>query len=1485
MANTRLSTTAINDAANRTSSSFVYPDFRIWKHTACDDTRMRNHLQKGYFETPIVTNECHSGRQVIIQLLHKADNITKSIDRSSLNNSVLAEKIVHAKMSTLSDAMIRTLRERRNINKIRGKSTYKPPPRVTLTEHKRDMWLKNLANSAIPLRQLSKAIPHGLRNKSLFEQCFNHNIPIARAIWLIKCVSSNEQRQLKRKAGKGNFFGAITLTNRWIVEWTDQVCSYLEQIYLSCFTPKFKDSWNQRFDYALRLSTNLYLQELLNQETFLAWMVNYMGRITSKKELSIQDFRTLSLHYHIIRLFWFKLLKIDYLAKELGENMLLIVAKLYELPRNDKYDELVIKMSSQFQYLIKYLFYYNSDNFIIPNNWYYLRSHLKRLLDMNIGCVTEQFKLITYRNESLMIDETDRKRNQSSNSYCYNKASQIVYKLDNYGSSELNLRDLCQSIFTDTSGDWKGLLSMALHWAITIDREIYTDYQRISLTCSILQIRLYEASQLKPKRFKQAKLELEVEITEFVYEMANTLNYSTSTELPACSYSLANFLVLVNRLFQMDLFVVSSYLRRLIASGVIYLSEPDKSCYIHLLILHSLPAFKDSNVSNILKRLSDTTNIKVPSEQERETVAKTQKKLLEFSNTLFSIDRTASSNVDLYDLMDGWCDSEEYPMQIGRKLELGSWFMKQINTALTNGRMKLISSDLIVLYHLMKDHFHRFPRFIHLIFEQLDKGKVDILDNDSFKLLLKMAVHNTKLLNSYLIDVDTTIWKDLNRIVDNWKITDRFHIEGLLQSCRFQPLHGTATSFQTSLSLDTLSILGISSRERLSNAAEYSHHLNQNMSQYFNVVKGFNFQLRGPILELMNDLKRWKPADFDNLLIMYLKKFIQPTLSLDYSADLKLILKLIVDDLIDLSQVLSVFVDATQNKLDEFSSDSSKRLHWDLLFGQDLDLDDHEYFLTCFYRRKYRESHTKDYYEILLTFLQSETPNSLTHSASAGQDVEMGAVDDIVPVDVMNSLHELANVSVVTPLESPRRNNNSMAKERKYSPDIVDSIWCLVALHMDIFIELFYKGGRELDGGEICRFFFQGVLKLRYGSDEDTLSYVDELIKNLNYYNLHVCQWLFKDLIENEFDKVENDEYELNCKIAKVILNILSRVKESKPLKDIYLIGELFEFVSDKYKLRILSNCEDLFLGSDSFPKFAIAGAEGESNMTQYLTNIISSCSRLKDYEAMVIPMSDALVFSLNLSLEKLIYYCHGLEHKKKISADDRRCVAGAVKLISKIVLIHKNFLVELILKRSVNLQRDVLLMNLLKLFKTRLMDRDLRLKNLLHDILISIKVLISESVSLQYQKQQQQQQPQQQQQQKQKKTSVGNMTSPISKPTPSSSFLSPSGESQSPLSPQSDNKTKTPASNIPAWRTAMAIDPPSVNNRLKFLLSKFYLRDALETPDSNYYLVDEQSGQMAKYHFRRFDMIEDASPYESLNNSCLSLQLFDCSIERKNPK
>lgn len=146
-------------------------------------------------------------------------------------------------LQILSSPLVSALDQRQSHGTITAQSTFKPPPRVTLTDTKREAWLRDLANPSIPLRRLSRTIPHGIRGKLLLDHCLSKGIPASRAIWLAKCVGANEIRAFKRKGTAGVF--TVGGETKWINDWTVNIEQFLESIIGACGSP----DWKAKIDY------------------------------------------------------------------------------------------------------------------------------------------------------------------------------------------------------------------------------------------------------------------------------------------------------------------------------------------------------------------------------------------------------------------------------------------------------------------------------------------------------------------------------------------------------------------------------------------------------------------------------------------------------------------------------------------------------------------------------------------------------------------------------------------------------------------------------------------------------------------------------------------------------------------------------------------------------------------------------------------------------------------------------------------------------------------------------------------------------------------------------------------------------------------------------------------------------------------------------------------------------------------------------------
>lgn len=202
------------------AASTAYADFFPWTGNHAEDQWSESVIRNGYYDKGLFpTTETQSARPILFPALKHKTGLT-----------------------ALSSVFTAVLGQRRHNGQITAPSTFKPPPRVTLTDTKRELWLRDLANPAISLRRLSRTIPHGIRGKVLLEQCLNKNVPTDRAVWLIKCVGANEIRATKRKGVSTLVIGGET---RWIKDWTVSVEQFIENVYFSFD----EDDWKAKVHY------------------------------------------------------------------------------------------------------------------------------------------------------------------------------------------------------------------------------------------------------------------------------------------------------------------------------------------------------------------------------------------------------------------------------------------------------------------------------------------------------------------------------------------------------------------------------------------------------------------------------------------------------------------------------------------------------------------------------------------------------------------------------------------------------------------------------------------------------------------------------------------------------------------------------------------------------------------------------------------------------------------------------------------------------------------------------------------------------------------------------------------------------------------------------------------------------------------------------------------------------------------------------------
>lgn len=423
----------------------TYPDYLPWHEDDALKEKLKNssYLNKGYFESPLVSNEYYSARNLIQETLFSSTQNCTTI------------------LKELSQHFTKAYKTRNEvINKIsHASNNFKVPPRVTLTATKKEAWLRDLANLDVPLLTVSAKLPHGIRNKVLVDSMCNYAVPLSRAIWFTKCSLFSELLMLRRKYQSkqstspqaGNFPPVDVFEGRWLQEWTLQVADYVFKFskeMSSLGSPDKKGPFQAKLNYLLSFVLALYMERLIDRTSFLNSVIRFLrddlpfetadlanlldlAKAEEGEELpalvTLLNGRTVNygqilIALTLIKMFWNDILEEDFLCKFLCESLLLNYFLVEKLPlvsknhpeiasnsllENLKYDLLRLIASS-----INNLFKHNTNVTIVPNFWVLIGDVLYNVLmtdDILTDPVQEEnlrkvLQLINFRNESLMLN-------------------------------------------------------------------------------------------------------------------------------------------------------------------------------------------------------------------------------------------------------------------------------------------------------------------------------------------------------------------------------------------------------------------------------------------------------------------------------------------------------------------------------------------------------------------------------------------------------------------------------------------------------------------------------------------------------------------------------------------------------------------------------------------------------------------------------------------------------------------------------------------------------------------------------------------------------------------------------------------------------------------------------------------------------------------------------------------------------------------------
>lgn len=444
-------------------------------------------------------------------------------------------------LHTLSTLFTGIMNQRRHSGQITSASTFKPPPRVTLTDTKRELWLKDLANPAIALRRLSRTIPHGIRGRVLLDQCLSKKVPTDRAVWLAKCVGANEIRAFKRKGVNGQFvMGGET---KWIRDWTVHIEQFVESV-VSAFGD---DDWKAKVTYAIRLATHLYSEYLMERDHYMDWLISGLENSNQAR---------LPMWLLTIRMYWQDLLR----SRKIGRRFITAVLSHHAAIYNHPDRDILLPLATQLQSLLQVLLMAGYDSFIHPPTWNRYRTAVLPLLQTGHEAQKCAAEMIDRRVERLT----------STNIKSRPAVRSTAVKLLDITLRKPYSPDLAAHLWK-VSDDKNGLVRILLEWCMSLYRP---GIAKLYVTASIL--RAWSAS--------------DVDMTGAILDFINQEPLDESSRKHMVYH-------LVSELVRSDHFSVSQYLQWLIARGGLIdpaETQPDAHCLTRLLVELPTHCIKDT---------------------------------------------------------------------------------------------------------------------------------------------------------------------------------------------------------------------------------------------------------------------------------------------------------------------------------------------------------------------------------------------------------------------------------------------------------------------------------------------------------------------------------------------------------------------------------------------------------------------------------------------------------------------------------------------------------------------------------------------------------------------------------------------------------------------------------------------------------------------------------------------------------------------------
>lgn len=465
--------------------------FFPWKGNHPEDVLSEPYVRHGYSDRPPNPPEKEMG---------------------SAKNALFSVFKQRSGLETLSVLLGLALERKCKIGSQSSTSNFRPPPRVTLTEAKRKAWLADLANAEVPLRRLSRTIPQGIRGQSLLDQCLGNLIPITRALWFIKCVGANEIRTLKRKGPSGALTGGSEI--KWLKEWTSFVAQFLEAI----LQRSTELDWKKNIQYAMRLTSQLYLENLVDRDAFLDWIL---------KAFAAADHNRTPFFLLLVRMYLPDIIRFRRRSRKLASSL---VEKLDLITKVD--GEVLLPLKTRLKGMLRTFAMSRPVCFIMPERWPQCKEVLRICLDLGDTDQRNLFHYIELHNERTAASLREQAKDSTT-------PQQAIIKLLDHRKAPFHTRSIiaeCNALCPDVTL----LLSTVLRWATSRYR---ATTHRLYLAVRLLRL------------WDREGIDVESALLAFI---ANSSSHATD---------LASLHHLVAELSRSRTFSVSKYLQSIIVRG------------------------------------------------------------------------------------------------------------------------------------------------------------------------------------------------------------------------------------------------------------------------------------------------------------------------------------------------------------------------------------------------------------------------------------------------------------------------------------------------------------------------------------------------------------------------------------------------------------------------------------------------------------------------------------------------------------------------------------------------------------------------------------------------------------------------------------------------------------------------------------------------------------------------------------------------------